>query len=206
MNRVAPQPLQGGARPVPLTPLATGSDFPSMSNQPDGAAPRRRRFGAPKNWREQFLACLAETSNVTASAECADISLSWVYKTKREDRAFGEHWLEALCEGYDHLEMELLCRLRHGDAPGIPAVKYDNATALRLLLAHRDTRARQMARRDNVTTEEVRASLDRKLALLREQVLAQSAEDRRVHEEAQSAEERRVHEAGEEAAGGHRAG
>lgn len=146
-----------------------------MNTPPDGPEPRRRRFGAPKNWREKFLACLAETSNVTASAECADISLSWVYKTKREDGGFAEAWLASLCEGYDHLEMELLCRLRHGEARDIPAIKYDNATALRLLLAHRDTRARYMARQENVTAEEVRASLDRKLAALREQVQAQRA-------------------------------
>jgi len=146
-----------------------------MTNPPDGVEPRRRRFGAPKNWREKFLACLAETSNVTASAECADISLSWVYKTKREDFGFAEAWLDALCEGYDHLEMELLCRLRHGEARDVPAIKYDNATALRLLLAHRDTRARQMAKKENVTAEEIRASLDRKLAALREQVQAQRA-------------------------------
>lgn len=143
-----------------------------MTIPPDGPEPRRRRFGAPKNWREKFLACLAETSNVTASAECADISLSWVYRTKREDPAFAEHWLNALCEGYDHLEMELLCRLRTGEARDIPAIKYDNATALRLLLAHRDTRARHKARTDNVTAAEVRASLDRKLDQLREQVQA----------------------------------
>ena len=174
MDRVADR-LQGGTAGS-SPPLATGSDFSSMTHEPDGVAPRRRRFGAPKNWREKFLACLAETSNVTASAECADISLSWVYPTKREDRPFADHWLEALCEGYDHLEMELLCRLRHGEARDIPPVKYDNATALRLLLAHRDTRARQMARLDNVTTEEVRASLDAKLARLREQVLAQREE------------------------------
>jgi len=143
-----------------------------MTPSPDGDEPRRRRFGAPKNWREKFLACLAETSNVTASAQCADISLSWVYKTKREDAGFADAWLDALCEGYDHLEMELLCRLRHGESRDIPAIKYDNATALRLLLAHRDTRARRMAQQDNVTAAEVRASLDRKLAVLREKVLA----------------------------------
>ncbi len=152
-----------------------------MNPLPDGAPERRRRFGAPKNWREKFLACLAETSNVTASAECADISLSWVYKTKREDRGFGEAWLAALCEGYDHLEMELLCRLRNGEARDIPAIKYDNATALRLLLAHRDTRAQYMARQDNVTAEEVRASLDAKLAVLREQVLARRAAEEAAH-------------------------
>jgi len=152
-----------------------------MTLIPDGEAPRRRRFGAPKNWREKFLACLAETSNVTASAECADISLSWVYKTKREDRGFAQAWLVALCEGYDHLEMELLFRLRSGEARNVPAIKYDNATALRLLLAHRDTRAAQMARQENVTAEEVRASLDRKLALLREKVLAGRAQAETNH-------------------------
>jgi hypothetical protein len=133
---------------------------------------RRRRFGAPKNWREKFLACLAETSNVTASAECAEISLSWVYKTKREDRQFAEAWLVALCEGYDHLELELLHRLRHGESRDVPAVKYDNATALRLLLAHKDTRARFQARQDNVTAEEIRASLNAKLARLRDDVIS----------------------------------
>jgi len=146
-----------------------------MTDQPGGAAQRRRRFGAPKNWRETFLACLAETSNVTAAAQCADISLSWVYKTKREDRRFAEAWLVALCEGYDHLEMELLFRLRTGEARDVPANKYDNATALRLLLAHRDTRAKYQAMQDNVTAEEIRASLDAKLARLREDVIATRA-------------------------------
>ena len=151
-----------------------------MIQSPDGTAVRneplrRRRHGAPQNWRVKFLACLAETSNVTAAAECADISLSWVYKTKREDRDFCQAWLIALCEGYDHLEMELLCRLRRGEARELPAVKYDNATALRLLLAHRDTRARYQAQQENVSAEEVRASIDAKLARLREQVQAQEA-------------------------------
>jgi hypothetical protein len=148
-----------------------------MNPEPAGAPAPRRRFGAPKNWREKFLACLAETSNVTASAECADISLSWVYKTKREDNHFAAAWLEALVEGYDHLEMELLFRLRTGESRDIPAIKYDNATALRLLLAHKETRARHMAKKANVTADEVRASLDAKLAALREQVVARRLEE-----------------------------
>jgi len=143
-----------------------------MTDETGGAAERPRRFGAPKNWREQFLACLAETSNVTAAAQCADISLSCVYRTKREDAGFAEAWLVALCEGYDHLEMELLLRLRTGESRDMPANKYDNATALRLLLAHKDTRIRFQARQDNVTAEEIRAMLDAKLARLRETVIA----------------------------------
>jgi hypothetical protein len=143
-----------------------------MTIPPSGDEPRRRRFGAPKNWREKFLACLAETSNVTASAECADISKRFVYKTKREDSSFAQAWLIALCEGYDHLEMDLLYRLRTGESRDTPSVKYDNATALRLLLAHRDTRAKLAAMTQNISAEEVRASLDAKLAQLREKVIA----------------------------------
>ncbi len=135
--------------------------------------PRRR--GAPKNWRQTFLVGLAETSNVTASTIKAGISSTWVYKTKREDRSFADAWLVALCEGYDHLEMDLLCRLRSGEARDA-AIKYDNATALRLLLAHRETRAKYQALQENVSAEEVRASIDAKLARLREQVLAHEAE------------------------------
>ena len=143
-----------------------------MTDQLGDATERRRRVGAPKNWRQQFLACLAETSNVTAAAQCADISLSCVYRTKREDPDFAEAWLVALCEGYDHLEMELLFRLRKGESRDVPANKYDNGTALRLLLAHRDTRIRFQARHDNVTAEAIRAALDAKLARLREDVIA----------------------------------
>jgi hypothetical protein len=162
--------------------------IPCMTTEPSGPAPQRRRFGAPKNWREKFLACLAETSNVTASAECADISKRCVYKTKREDAAFAQAWLIALCEGYDHLEMDLLFRLRTGESRDTPSVKYDNATALRLLLAHRDTRARVMAMAQNVTAEEVRASLDEKLARLREKVIARREQDER-EQDARDAEE-----------------
>lgn len=165
--------MRGGIRAKP----SEKSTF--MNDEPGGAPVRRRRFGAPKNWRDKFLACLAETSNVTASAECAEISLSWVYKTKREDRAFREAWLAALCEGYDHLELELLCRLRHGEARDVPAVKYDNATALRLLLAHRNTRAAYEARNEDVTADQIRASLDAKLARLRADVIANRQADAR---------------------------
>lgn len=101
--------------------------------------------------------------------------MTWVYKTKREDRGFAQAWLVALCEGYDHLEMELLYRLRTGESRDVPANKYDNATALRLLLAHKDTRARYQAAQDNVTAEEIRASLNAKLERLRADIIASRA-------------------------------
>ena len=155
------------------------------ASSPDAPRPARR-LHAPANWRERFVAALAESSNVRAAAQEAGVSLSWVYKTKRDDREFADAWLTALCEGYDRLELELLARLRSGEARSItegPVPRYDNATALRLLLAHRETRARYRAQQDNVTAEAVRASIEAKLARLREQVLEREAAEQGAAEQ-----------------------
>ena len=142
-----------------------------MTSTTDGARQRRRRYGAPKNWRDQFLTALAETSNVSASAAAADISVSWVYKTRREDRSFSRRWQAALCEGYDHLEIELLHRLRLGineatDEDGAKR-KFDNAGALRLLAMHRASVSRERALREHESEEEILASINAKLDTMR---------------------------------------
>lgn len=149
------------------------------------ARPRGARADG-RRWHGRFLAALAETSSVRAAAQAAQISLSWVYQTKREDRDFAEAWLAALCDGYERLELELLARLRSGEsrAADDPARRYDNATALRLLLAHRETRARVIAQRDNVSAEQVRASIEEKLARLRERVLEREAAEREAAQQA----------------------
>ena len=145
-------------------------------NQPkDGAKASGRRHGAPKNWRQTFLAALAESSNVTASATSADISLSWVYKTRREDKSFARAWLTALCEGYDNLEMELLYRLRNGESKDPADKKFDNATALRSLISHRNSVAQERALRDNRSEQEVLDSIDAMIDQMRERASANNA-------------------------------
>lgn len=140
-----------------------------MSDLPDGKQPSqsRRRFGTPKNWRATFLATLADTSNISAAATAADISLSWVYKTRREDAEFRRRWFDALCEGYDNLEMELLHRLRMGESKDADAPKFDNAIAFRLLTQHRDNVAKTKAQRDDESEEEIIASINAKLDAMR---------------------------------------
>lgn len=138
-----------------------------MTRTNSGAPAPRRRFGAPKNWRAQFLARLAETSNVSQAAADAQISLSWVYQTRREDRQFARAWQSALCEGYDNLEMALLQRLLAGESKDGDGRKYDNATAFRLLMAHKDSASREKAQRDNESEEEILASIKAKLAAMR---------------------------------------
>jgi hypothetical protein len=129
-----------------------------------------------QNWRSDFLAKLAETSNVRNACEFAGISPTTVYDLRRRDVSFAQRWLDALCEGYDNLEMEMLCHLRTGESTS-SASKFNFAVALRMLLAHRETVSKEKARRVDVDVEEIRASIETKVARMRERVLA-----RRAHE------------------------
>ena len=122
-----------------------------------------------RHWRGLFLDVLAETSNVSEAARRAGVNASRAYKIRREEIAFAKQWHDALIEGYEHLELELLSRLRTGEAKDGP--KHDNAAALRLLALHRDTMAREHAQRRNMDAARARKIIDAKLEELRQQVI-----------------------------------
>lgn len=147
--------------------------------------PRRRIIGARVaaplarstrqsrvHWTRTFLAALAETSNVTAAAERAAVTTAHIYKVRREDPEFARQWQGALCEGYDHLEFELLDRIRNGVVTDGEGRKFDNAVGLRLLTAHRESVARERALRDNEDAAAVVAAIDAKIDAMRERALA----------------------------------
>lgn len=146
------------------------------------AAPARRaRSDARPKWADAFLAALADTSNVAAAARAASIDVSTAYTRRRLNHEFNREWQVALCEGYDNLEMELLCRLRNGEVkPAAGAKKgvrtFDNATALRLLAAHRESTTRERALRQHVSAEDIRAAIDRKVDELRHRVMEAKAQ------------------------------
>lgn len=124
-------------------------------------------------WRAIFLAALAESSNVSASARKAEVSTQLVYRLRREDAAFRRAWFDALCEGFDNLEIELLGRARDGELVGASKSgrrqrKHDNALGLRLLAAHRDTVIRLRAERSHRDEEAIFAAIDAKLDRLRQ--------------------------------------
>ena len=127
--------------------------------------------GLNRHWRGLFLDVLAESSNVSESARRAGINPSRAYKVRREEPDFARAWLAALYEGYIHLELEVVRRLREGDMQTENKDKYDFANAIRLLSAHRDTAAQAQAQQRNVSAAEVRASIDRKVEAIRQQVL-----------------------------------
>ncbi len=119
------------------------------------------------HWRTLFLAVLAETSNVSAAARAAGVNPSRAYRVRREEAAFRLSWYAALLEGYDHLEMETLHRLRMGVEAGKEDRRYDIANSLRLLMLHRDTVVRERALRGNEDEEAVLAAINKRLATIR---------------------------------------
>lgn len=138
-----------------------------------GAKARAGRTPRRATWERIFIARLGETSNVSAAAEAAGISLSHVYKLRRGDQSFARRWFDALAEGYDNLEMELLQHIRgrtgpagaEGEGAAIPKSRFDPAIAFRCLAAHRDNVAREKGRRtlagEVATIEAINAKIDR---------------------------------------------
>ena len=122
------------------------------------------------NWRYAFLERLAETSNVSEACRVCGAEPSLAYRHRRVDPDFRKRWDEALLEGYEHLELETLQRLRFGTGPD--DVKFDIPNALRLLTAHRESVAREKARRGKRDRAQVLDRLNAKLDKMRERKAA----------------------------------
>lgn len=137
---------------------------PRDSNRAEGRQPGKR-------WRPCFLSALAETSNVKASADRADVSASQAYAARRQDGEFAAQWRDALCEGYENLEMDLLGYLRNPTAER----KMDVANAIRLLAHHRQFVAQQRAASDDRSEQEVLASIDAMIDEMRSRAAANAA-------------------------------
>lgn len=135
------------------------------------------RESLSQTWRADFLAKLAETSNVSRACEHAGVSPGTVYDLRRRDQSFAERWAGALCEGYDNLEIEMLYYLRNGESAEPGAKRFNFPAAVRMLLAHRETVSRERGRRAEVDAAEIRASIDQKVAQMRERVLARRARE-----------------------------
>lgn len=63
-----------------------------------------------RTWRDVFLATLARSGNVTASAKAASVCRAHVYATRTEEKEFATAWADALADAGDLLEAE--CRRR----------------------------------------------------------------------------------------------
>lgn len=135
------------------------------------------RTPADRHWRARFIEHLAASSDVRRSAELAGVTPARVYKLRRDDPDFARLWQTALGEGYLHLEMEVVRRLREGDFRTADSEKFDFANAIRLLGAHRGTAARGQSQVRDVSAAEVRASIDRKIEEIRRRMAKSKPEE-----------------------------
>ena len=152
--------------------------------------PAEPASSAEHDWRARFLSELAASSNVAASARKAGIAPALAYEARRKDPEFCRAWHEALCEGYDHLEMNLLHRLREGEVKPAAGSRrgarlFDNATALRLLTLHREAVSRQRAQRESRDAGAILDAIDAKLDRMRARSSAAISDADRAADETQ---------------------
>lgn len=69
---------------------------------------RAKCSGVSAEARRVFLIHLAESSNISASAKAAGVERSAFYAEKRRLTSFAQAWQEALVEGYERIEADLL--------------------------------------------------------------------------------------------------
>lgn len=106
------------------------------------AAGAGRGFGPAA--QKAFLAHLAQTANVSASAKAAKVTTRPVYDLRKKSPDFCAKWLAALSEGYARLEANLL-----SEALSAPAANIKDSTfkqkqmktriGMALLAAHKAT-------------------------------------------------------------------
>ncbi len=142
--------------------------------------PAKSKQELAKRQKEIFLAELAVSVNVTASAAKADIPISNLYYWREHDPEFCSAWMFALETGYAMLEAALLDRCLNGTdkeihraGEGVVKIReYDNATALRLLMVHKEMVAMARAAREGIheSKSDIRAKIDRKLDEMRDRL------------------------------------
>ncbi|WP_285712591.1 hypothetical protein [Erythrobacter oryzae] len=143
------------------------SNVPARSRS-DGAASGR-------HWQKRFLDTLSATSSLERAAGNAGVSIAEAYQARRDEPDFARGWQAALADGYLGLELEVIRRLREGDAKTGDGEKFDFANAIRLLTSHRDSVGRTASQVRDVTAAEVRASIDRKIEDIRRRIAREKA-------------------------------
>jgi molybdenum-dependent DNA-binding transcriptional regulator ModE len=121
-----------------------------------------------------FLAELATTANIKAAARAAGVSDVAAYNRRRQWPAFAAAWREAKAEGYERLELALICRANATLDPEPEVAARDDAfaamsvgEAIKLLFHHLGGNGgrtpRYGWRRQEPDIEEVRAEILRKV-------------------------------------------
>jgi len=153
-----------------------------------GKTPRMRK-AQRRDWTKakeaKFLSALADSCNVTFAAEEAAVSISSVYRRRKENAAFRAGWLEALSVAYQRLELVLLDRAFNGteklvkrrDGSEERMLEYSNQLGLTLLKMHRDTAQAAATEFQPAQVDELRERLLNKLRRLKARDTIEQAEE-----------------------------
>lgn len=145
---------------------------------------RKKGGGAGKAFgvaaQKAFLAHLAQTSNVSASARAAGVTTWPVYALRGSSPAFCAKWAAALAQGYARLEANLLA-----EALSAPASNLKDSTlkqkqlktriAMALLAAHRPAARKAVtvpSGAGRASAKEVRARLEARFAAMHARLVA----------------------------------
>jgi hypothetical protein len=133
----APSSKATSAKPIRAKTLSSAAPKPVPEPEPRAALWNQDR-------RNLFLAELAASANVSASARAAGMKEAQAYAERRKSASFRGAWQEALSEGYAQLELMMLERAMQalrskGGAPDPAKTRmeeYSNKLAMTLLAAH----------------------------------------------------------------------
>ena len=143
------------------------------------------RKASKRDWtrakERAFLTSLAETCNVTCSAEAAGVSVAGAYRRRKANAPFRAGWADAISAAYQRLELVLLERALNGtekvvvrkDGSEERMRAYSDQTALALLRMHRDSAMEADRELSEAELDEVRQRLFDKLQRLRKRIEAE---------------------------------
>jgi hypothetical protein len=169
-NRNALRGRDGRFAPASATPVADGTELKRGRGDRAGGRPQIRRKHKRALTKAEiglFLATLATTCNVSHSARTVARSARVFYDLRRRDEHFRAAWMEALREGYDLLELELVRRARFGTPKDVfyqgrrtaTTRVFNDGIALRLLHLHRKS-VDQMRANDSAPRRDAKAVFD----------------------------------------------
>ena len=132
--------------------------------------------------REAFLARLAETSNVSASARAAGMPVSSVYALRRKSPEFRVAWGESLAVGYARLEASLLetalGKVRGAvDPDELRRDAQKHRLALSLLAQHRPSIKAMLPSRPPIVPGHVKAMIMERVVQMQQRLEVAEADD-----------------------------
>lgn len=118
---------------------------PKAKGKPKTPAQRGRARAKGKSWYPAFLAVIADSMNVRAACDAAQVDSTTVYDRRKVDTEFAAAWEAAMSSAVDKAEAELYRRAVEGvkkpttvAGAAVMVTEYSDSLLSFMLRAHRD--------------------------------------------------------------------